>query len=320
MSMRSISIEWIPLDIRVTVELNENINSNLVDLLWNNLPYRSLQNHALVSGCHLYHLAPIHELIYENAKYKVDRTKSPDGTVFLSQLQHLAIKYGELSEYIPAAPVGQVVQNDIPLLVKAGQECWRAAYSTKRVIEVRVYRNEERPPVFALRWHSGPDEPALEPLVSSLREATEKIWTDPPRELIDIHSGNIASGAGSYDQYLSTMVFVNGETRPLGYCTLNGLVRLCQDENISLEVLKAVAPCLIRVPAEFLGYCGIDSLWEYTRRAIDSLEMMRSKRDFFSVFSALALYANCLNAWNLHYFPWGLGETFRHGKANHSLV
>ena len=96
--MRTIEIEWRPLGIKVLAELSDEPNRNLSDLLWENLPYHSLQNHALVSGHHLYHLVPSRPLLYAQAEWKEDRTKSPDGTMFLSQLQHLAIKYGPLSD------------------------------------------------------------------------------------------------------------------------------------------------------------------------------------------------------------------------------
>src|SRR5262245_48238665 len=103
--MKQIEIEWVPLGLKVTAALVEDQNPNLCKLLWNSLPYATIQTHALVSGEHLYHVAPIPELVTTPAMYKEDRTQSPEGTVFLSQLQHLAIKYGHITEYIPAAPV-----------------------------------------------------------------------------------------------------------------------------------------------------------------------------------------------------------------------
>src|SRR5215470_17515139 len=119
--MRCIDIEWVQPAITVTAELTDH-NPRLAELLWNEfLPYNSLQNHALVSGNHLYHLVPHPKLIYTEAEHKEDRTQSPDGTVFLSQLQHLAVKYGPLSEYLTAAPVAWVLEEHIGLLRQAGQ-------------------------------------------------------------------------------------------------------------------------------------------------------------------------------------------------------
>jgi hypothetical protein len=58
-----IKVKWPQLDITVTAIMNEQVNPSLVNLLYENLPYRSLQNHALVSGDHLYHLVPSEKLI-----------------------------------------------------------------------------------------------------------------------------------------------------------------------------------------------------------------------------------------------------------------
>lgn len=60
---RMIKVRWPQLDITVRVVMNDELNKTLIDVLYDNLPYRSLQNHALVSGDHLYHLVPTEKLI-----------------------------------------------------------------------------------------------------------------------------------------------------------------------------------------------------------------------------------------------------------------
>lgn len=310
--MREVEIEWQPIGITVTAQLIESPNRNLSDLLWDRLPYNALQNHALVSGDHLYHLVPIPELLYTAAEYKEDRTKSPDGTLFLSQLQHLAIKYGNLSEYIPAAPIGYVRDADIPLLKEVGRACWQATSQSKQVIESRVRRKgaqvlEYRLPAFRCSGH-----PDLVALVDAIQRETETIWMHAPRELTELHQGMVKSRAGSYGQYFSTMVFVNGETRPLGYCALNGLVRLCKNERISLEILCEITPNLIRTTAEFLGYCGLDRLWQFTQDLIQRLRLIETKDQYLAVVGSLAFYTNVLNTWNLQLFPWRHGEAYPH--------
>jgi hypothetical protein len=60
---RRVNIKWPQLNLTVTAEMLCEVNLALVDLLFENLPYRSLQNHALVSGDHLYHLVPSEKLI-----------------------------------------------------------------------------------------------------------------------------------------------------------------------------------------------------------------------------------------------------------------
>lgn len=59
---RELKVKWPAAGITVTVRMH-NKNKALVDLLWDTLPYRSLQTHALVTGDHLYHLVPSEALI-----------------------------------------------------------------------------------------------------------------------------------------------------------------------------------------------------------------------------------------------------------------
>jgi hypothetical protein len=319
--MRQIEIEWIGINRKVTADLVETKNPNLCNLLWDNLPYNSVQSHALVSGDHLYHVVPIWRLVWEQAMYKEDRTLCPDGTVFLSQLQHLAVKYGHLSEYIPAAAVGQVIPEHIPILKQAGQEIWDAAYQTKQVIEVRVTRKGQRPEKIELPPAPRCENPAVDALVREIVSETQRIWINPPEELLDIHSGHIKSGAGSRGQYFTTMLFVNGEQRPFGYGALGGLVRSCFNSDLTVDALKQIAGNFIKTPAEFLGYCGLDKQWAFTQRTLAALKDVHSRADFVTLMSALGTYANCLNGWNLHYFPWSHGDAYplaqtRQGAAN----
>lgn len=59
---RTIKIRWPRLNIMITAVMTER-NPSLTNLLFEKLPYRSLQSHALVSGDHLYHLVPAEALI-----------------------------------------------------------------------------------------------------------------------------------------------------------------------------------------------------------------------------------------------------------------
>ncbi|MGH3430453.1 MAG: hypothetical protein ACRDQZ_23275, partial [Mycobacteriales bacterium] len=133
---------------------------------------------------------------------------------------------------------------------------------------------------------------------------------EPPHEIIKMYQGQIDSRAGSREQYFSTLVFLNGEARPLGYCALNGLIKICQTTDTSLGTLKELTPTFIKVPAEFLGYTGLKTLWRFTQQTLDILPQVETREQYFSLVSRLALYTNVLNTWNLHLFPWNHGEQY----------
>ncbi|MEW2357112.1 hypothetical protein [Spirillospora sp. NPDC029432] len=290
--------------VAVTADLDDR-NPALAEALWKALPYRSLQGHALVAGHHLFHVAPVHDLLHLPAAHRVDRRTVPDGTVFCSKLQHLGIKYGELTEPMPATPVGRVVPDDLDALAEAGRAVWESVYASKKPVVAEVRRAGEPGGHRVPRLRAaGPEADAL---IGELHAETERIWLEPPAELVDVHDGRIASGAGSYGTVLTTMLFVNGETRPLGYCTYSGLVRAAR-EGMPLESLRHMARTLIAVPAEFLAYCGLEKLGAFTERVMDSLELIRTRDDFAAVMAHMALYVNCLGGWNLHLFPWQVGD------------
>lgn len=316
--MRQIEIEWsFPNDgaaaasKQVVATLEEDKNPGLCDLLWKYLPYRSVQHHALISGQHLYHYDPIVESFFAEAKTKESRSRSPDGTVFLSYLQHLSIKYGFLTEDLPAAPVARVLPECLDDLKEVGRACWQSIYEDKGLVEVRVARRGEGggddyrlPPPGDVR------SPAARQLVADIHGETQRIWMRPPEELVRLFRGDIASGAGAYNQYFSTLVFVNGEERAFAYNALGGLLKSCHRSDITLATLRQITPHFVLVPSEFLGYCGLETLARFSARAVAALGELESKEEYSALLSALTLYANKLNGWSLHYFPW------RHGREH----
>ncbi|MDG4858255.1 hypothetical protein P8605_08840 [Streptomyces sp. T-3] len=311
LSGRRIEISWPDLGITVTAELDGR-NPELADVLWESLPYQSLQGHALVAGEHLYHHVPIPKLLHTHAAEKIaDRRDAPNGTVFCSALQHLGIKYGELTEPMPAAPVGRIRDEDIPALLEAGQAVWDAVYSTKKEILVEVRKAGTQ------GGHSIPRltaaNSAADQLIQDIYRETERNWLTAPPELADMHQGWIPSRAGTHDTVLPTLLFVNGETRPLGYASYGGLIRAAV-ADMPIESLRQMARILVGVPAEFLGYCGLEKLWAFTQRFLDCVDEL-DREDFLAVTSQMALYINLLGAWNLHLFPWDATHELRQQRT-----
>ncbi|MEV0621884.1 hypothetical protein AB0I81_51795 [Nonomuraea sp. NPDC050404] len=308
---KRLEITWPGIGITVAAELDRR-NPALAQCLWDALPYRSLQGHALVAGYHLYHLAPAHSLLHTEAQYRVDRRTVPDGTLFCSRLQHLGIKYGELTEPMMATPIGRVIEPDLDALAQAGREVWHSVYTTKEPVIAEVSRAGQPAGHVLPRLPIG--DPELNQLAKEVHAETVRIWLDPPQELLDLHAGRIPSGAGSYETVLTTLLFVNGETRPLGYSCYGGLVRAALD-GMPMPWLRQMTRQLAHTPAEFLGYCGLDRLWDFTQRLLAGLERLDCHEDFAAIMAHMALYCNCLGGWNLHLFPWEAGAHLRRLQA-----
>lgn len=311
LSGRQIEISWPDLGITVTADLDDR-NPALADALWESLPYQSLQGHALIAGEHLYHVAPIPTLLHTPHATRIpDRREAPDGTVFCSGLQHLGIKYGTLTEPMPATPVGRIREADMPALLEAGAAIWDAVYSTKKQILAEVRRAGEQGGHRIPMLHA--TNTAASHLIADIVAETERIWLAPPAELDDLHQGIIPSRAGNFGTVLPTLLFVNGETRPLGYAAYGGLVRAAV-QGMPMDSLVHMTRLLVGVPAEFLGYCGLEKLWAFTQRFLDVLDRL-DRDDFYAVTGQLALYINCLGGWNLQLYPWETGDHLRQQGA-----
>jgi hypothetical protein len=233
--------------------------------------------------------------------------------VFGSRLQHLGIKYGTLTEPMNAAPIGRVHPLHMDRLAKAGAAVWEAVYRNGTPITASVRRVGAEPGHVIRKLPA--QLPAVAALIDRIHAETMRAWLEPPAELRELHEGRIRSGAGTGGTVLTTLLFVNGETRPLGYASYGGLVRAALTTDMPMPALLQMARMLIGVPAEFLGYCGLGPLWDLTRAVLGVLDQVTERSDFVALMAHMALYVNCLGGWNLQLFPWALGDTLRAQQA-----
>jgi hypothetical protein len=302
-----IEIDWPSLGLTVTADLDDR-NARLAQALLDVLPYRSLQGHALIAGYYLYHVTPIHSIFQLPTPHRVDRRTLPDGTLFGSRLQHFGIRYGTLTEPMPATPIGRIDPADLDALTEAGRATWDSVYSSKKPIIAEV-RHAGRPGGHNLPRLAATD-PVADRLIADIHAETTRAWLEPPAELLDLHDGRIRSGAGSYGTTMTTMLFVNGESRPLGYSVYGGLIKAAS-ENLPMDALHHMTRILAGTPGEFLAYCGLETLGHFTTRLLACLDRLHTRDDFIAVMAHMALYVHCLGGWNLQLFPWHLGEHLR---------
>lgn len=302
--MRQFDINWAPIGAKVRVTLDEGVNADLVEPLWDALPYRTLQGHALVAGDCLYHVPPAHGVLHAAPDHRVDRQAAPLGTVSCSAIQHLSIKYGPLTEPMPTAPIGRVDPADIGQLAEVGQAVWDSMHGKGAPVIAEVRRVDGRDGHSVRRQNCQSE--AVQLLVDTIAAASEAALIEAPPELVELHQGRRFSGAGTRGSVLTTLVFVNGETRPLGYMTFTNLARAARTVEIPMEAVVAMARLLLVKPAEFLGYCGLRRLWDLTQQVIDVLRADTERADFIALMEQMALYVNALGAWNLQLFPWEL--------------
>jgi hypothetical protein len=139
---------------------------------------------------------------------------------------------------------------------------------------------------------------------------TNQIWLEEPLEIKKLRMGLVDSKAGTYGQYFSTLVFVNGEIRALACYCAGGLARSAGLNSVSLEALKEQAEIFLPVSAKFLGYCGLESVWNFTQDIINALPTIRTKEEFRALFGSFNIYCGRLHIWTLNILPWELGMLY----------
>lgn len=154
----------------------------------------------------------------------------------------------------------------------------------------------------------------LEKLKREIDTEIERIWIEEPEEVKKLRLGIIDSGAGSYGQYFTTLVFADGEVRALGYLCLSGILRAIDDPDFDLGHIRKLSKILVPVCAEFLGYAGLTRVWEFNRRFLGLIDRVESRDDLRGLVRSLVLYVNRMHGWLHFYFPWGLGTQFRMKK------
>ena len=147
-------------------------------------------------------------------------------------------------------------------------------------------------------------------LKKEIEEETRRIWMKEPDEVKKIRLGIIDSGAGAYGQYFTTIVFADGESRALGYLALSSIYNTIKDPEFELPHIYKLSRMLLPVGAEFLGYCGLNKLWEFIRRYLEIMEKIESREELKELVGSLVLYVNRIYGWFRFGGPWSLGTQF----------
>ncbi len=151
----------------------------------------------------------------------------------------------------------------------------------------------------------------LDELCADLRAETDRIWLDEPDEIRAMRLGAFESDAGSYGQYFSNLVFVNGDMRALStWITPAVVLRAVADERYSLDQCKDLFAWTNLVNVDFLAYCGFVQFGTFVHRIVGAYDEIHTKEELSRVLSEWYAYANRMYLWVHHTFPWGLGTAY----------
>ncbi|HEY0212098.1 MAG TPA: hypothetical protein VGC40_00655 [Paenirhodobacter sp.] len=143
----------------------------------------------------------------------------------------------------------------------------------------------------------------------------EKIWMESPPDVVALGQGIVPRNTGARGQYLSTIIFAEGEARTYADEMLWGIIRVCEDTDADLKTMQALIDQIIGYKAAFFDFVSIPSAAEMTRLYVDASKLCADTAELARLTHAALGYANRLHMWVDYILPWGLGGAFRRKPA-----
>lgn len=151
-------------------------------------------------------------------------------------------------------------------------------------------------------------------IAAALDAESAAITNVEPEEWRLVRTGRHGDNAGSYGQYFGTYDIAAGMLRDYTGYTLYPLVRMARSGKYTAAEMAQLFTEFDPAYSHYLGYSGLRKLGDFAERLRGAFPVA-SIEDIAMGLAALNRYANRLNAWNHHYFPWDLGEQFRYDSV-----
>lgn len=151
----------------------------------------------------------------------------------------------------------------------------------------------------------------IEDAIARFEEERERIWLKAPAEVTLLGQGIVPRGTGARGQYLSTIIFAEGEARTMADEMLWGIIRVAEDTDADIETLKSVIKQIIGYKAEFFEFVSLPEAAQMIRLYVETATACQTLDQLARLSHAALGYANRLHMWVDYILPWGLGDGFR---------
>ncbi|MBB5163227.1 hypothetical protein [Mycobacterium sp. AZCC_0083] len=151
---------------------------------------------------------------------------------------------------------------------------------------------------------------AVDEMIATLEAEREAIWLTIPDEVSALGRGEVPRGTGARGQYLSTLMFAEGEARTLSDEMLWGLIQVCEIESSDLATLQSIIRQIIGYKADFFDFVGLPHAASVIHKFVEVAGSTESLDDLHRLCSAAISYANRLHMTVDAVYPWALGNAF----------
>lgn len=302
---RKIDVTWPELGITIVAELADELNPELCEEFWRDLPFRVMQAHPVVSGESLYAWTPT--ISTAPVRHTIKLSDCQPGDMRYSQKtgNKFSINYGRSTETLAQPILGKVLPEYLPLLPKVGKAIWNNLVFEKSHIFVEVKPHAGETPF------NGAGR--FDDLIATAQEfyaEARRIQEIEPEDLRRIRLGQIGE-TGNYGQYFSAWDFANGMLRDHIMYTAFNWIRYV--DILGYKELIQVIDIEDEPYSEYLGFSGLVTLRAFSLKLRQAIRETEDKDELRTLLRAFVMYGNRLCAWSYHYFPWHIGAFF--GRA-----
>lgn len=296
---RLIDIKWPELDILVVAELADEENPELCEEFWQDLPFKVMQAHPVVSGESLYCWTPTISTAPVRVRQRI--IDCPVGRMRYSQAtgNKMSIQYGKGLEPLAQPVLGMVLPEYHHLLPVVGKAIWNNLFFGKEQIFVEVSPHDPSQTFKGVHRFAN-----LTGVAAEFYAEAQRIQTVEPEDLRRIRTGEIGD-TGTYGQYFTAWDFANGMLRDYIMYTAYPLLKLV--DTLDHEDFVAAVDAFDPAYSEYLGYSGLETLLDFSEKLRKAIRETEDKEELKTLMRAFIMYGNRLCAWSYHYFPWYLG-------------
>ena len=157
-------------------------------------------------------------------------------------------------------------------------------------------------------------------VIEALDRERERIWLSPPEEVVAMGRGIMPRRTGSHGQYLSTLIFAEGEARTLSDEMLWGMLQVMATGEAHLGTLQALIAEIIGYKADFFDFVGMPAASALIHRYVAAAQECASIEELERLTQSALTYANRLHMWVDAVFPWGVTNGFKRPDASASAA
>jgi Cucumopine synthase C-terminal helical bundle domain len=152
-------------------------------------------------------------------------------------------------------------------------------------------------------------------VIQALNTERERIWLTCPSEVLDMGHGIMPRRTGSHGQYLSTLIFAEGEARTLSDEMLWGLLQVMGRGEADLGTVQAIIAEIVAYKADFFDFVGMPAAASLVHRYVAAAQECTNVEELEQLTSAALTYVNRLHMWVDAVFPWGVTNGFKRPEA-----